>query len=160
MEFLKSLQDSSFSLTLQGSSIIYYLILAVHAIGMAGVVGGSIMLSLRILGFAIGIPASALERLRTIASWCFVANAISGALIFITNPVELIELWTFQLKMACIVAGGGMLFLLWRQIEPFKADGQHRFDFKAKLTAALTIGLWIGAIVSGRYIAYTIQPGL
>jgi hypothetical protein len=51
-----------------------------------------------------------------------------------------------------------MLWALWRLVAPNKADPTYDYGFKAKAAALVTIALWIGAIVSGRYIAYTLPP--
>jgi hypothetical protein len=126
---------------------------------MAAVVGGTMMLCLRVLGCAKGLPVAALERLRLVAWGGFLANAISGSIVFCSNGVKLLSTWTFQLKMACILLGGFALWMLWRTIDPNKSDGRYEYGLQAKTIAFVTLFLWIAAIVAGRYVAYTNDGG-
>jgi len=156
---LASLENSAVAQFILGYTWAFYGLLAVHAFGMAGVVGGSIMLSLRVLGFAVGVPVAGFELLKRVAALSFVANAGSGMLLYFTNAKALTVLLTFQIKMASILLGGILLRILWQQISPYKADADHLYDGKAKAVAATTIFFWIAAIVAGRYIAYTLPVG-
>jgi hypothetical protein len=151
------LEGSALSQWVNESSWGYYSILAVHAVGMAAVVGGTMILCLRILGLAKGLPVVALERLRLVAWGGFLINAISGSIIFCSNGVKLISDWTFQTKMACIVLGGFALWALWRTIDPNKNDGGYEYGLQAKFIAFVTLVLWIGAVLAGRYVAYSLD---
>ena len=157
MEVLEALPGTAVSQFILGSTYAYYGLLAVHALGMAAVVGGSIFLSLRVLGYARGVALSALELLTSIAGWGFVANAASGILLFTTNADKLTTLWTFQIKIISILLGGLTLWVMWREVAPHKSEPEYNYDLKAKIAALLTITLWSSAIVSGRYIAYTLR---
>ena len=154
------LEGSALSQWVNESSWGYYSILAVHAVGMAAVVGGTMILCLRILGFAKGLPVVALERLRLVAWGGFLINAISGLIILCSNGVKLLSDWTFQTKMACIVLGGFALWALWRAIDPNKNDGRYEYGLQAKLIASVTLLLWFGAVIAGRYVAYSLDGGL
>ena len=159
LNVLAAIENSALGQYVLGNTLLFYSLLSVHAIGMAAVVGGSVMLSLRVLGFAVGVPVVGMEPLKKVAAWGFVANAGSGVLIYTSNATQLTVLWTFQLKMLSIVLGGLLLWILWRLIEPGKDDPVHVFGIKAKLAAGATIFFWTAAIVSGRYIAYTLPMG-
>lgn len=156
MEFLEALENSAVPQLILGSTYAYYGLLVVHALGMAAVVGGAIMLSLRVLGYGRGIAVSALELLTRIAAWGFVANATSGLLLYTTNASKLTVLWTFQIKIISILLGGLSLWLMWRVVGPHKDEPDFNYGQRAKLAALVTILLWSSAIVSGRYIAYTL----
>ncbi|MES1203490.1 MAG: hypothetical protein ABUS57_18795 [Pseudomonadota bacterium] len=154
MEFLTWLEETPTSQWLVESTWAYYSMLALHAIGMAAVVGGTIMLCLRVLGFSSSMALADLERLRLIAWGGFFINALSGSILFAANGVKLAANSMFQLKIASIILGGVALWALWRAIGPHKEPG-HRYNATTKAIAWGTLFFWILAIVAGRYIAYT-----
>jgi hypothetical protein len=154
------------------------ILLCMHAIGMALVVGCGLMTCLRILGYG-SVPLSLFERLIAIA-WLGVAlNAISGSLLFISDGDRYIANWTFQLKLGFIFLAGIATWFLWRILadegarveaaipgaEPEAADAvaeaapSAAFSTRARVIAAVTGLFWLSAIVSGRMIAYTLAPG-
>jgi hypothetical protein len=155
MQFLSWLEATGISQHIQYGIWAYPVILCAHSVGMAMVVGIVLMLNLRVLGFPEGIPIQAFSRLLSVAWLGFYLNAISGVLLFMPEATKLAVLWTFQLKLALIVAGGISVWLLWRTVEEYK-DADHRFSRKAKIIAIISTLFWLGAITSGRYIAYTL----
>lgn len=138
----------------------YYALLSVHAIGMAGIVGSTFMLCLRVLGYAHGVRVSDLARLRALALWSFVANFISGAILFCSNAAQLAQNFTFQVKIASIILGGLALGVLWRMIQRSvgKDDPDYSYGIAIKLVAIATLLFWTIAIIFGREIAYTLEP--
>jgi heme/copper-type cytochrome/quinol oxidase subunit 1 len=80
-------------LRLQNSAFAYWLsqgafppIITVHSVGMALLVGLQVVINLRVLGLGRAIPIPALRRFMTIVWLGFIANAISGALLFSIYP--------------------------------------------------------------------------
>ena len=149
------LSDSPLSAWLNESTWGYYSMLAVHAVGMAAVVGGTFMLCLRVLGFANGMPVYDLERLRLVAWGGFISNAISGGIIFCSNGPRLVGNYMFQIKIASIILGGVVLWALWRSIGANRMEPAFAYGAQAKSIAVGTLFFWTLAIVTGRYIAYT-----
>jgi hypothetical protein len=142
------------------SSWVYYSLLAVHAIGMAGVVGSTYMLCLRVLGYAQGVAVADIGRLRAVAWAGFLANAISGVMLFCCDAVTLAFNGTFQIKMISIVLGGIAVWVLWRTVgrDPSQEDSYFTYGAGAKAIAITTFAFWTAAIIFGRHIAYTIDP--
>ena len=158
MELLHWLAFSPLSSWMLADTYCVQLLLCAHSVGMAIVVGVVIVLDIRVLGYARRMPVSVFHQALSLAWWGFAINALSGILLFITNGPALIALWTFQLKMALILAGGFSVWLLWRTAKEFP-EKNHVFSSKEKVVAALSLLFWFGAITSGRYIAYTLPPG-
>lgn len=160
MTFLETIAASSFSMWVLESSWAYYSLLAIHGIGMAGVVGSTFMLCLRVLGYARGVAVADIGRLRGIAWTGFFANAISGAILFCSEGPRLVSNGSFQVKMISIVLGGIALGLLWRTVgaNPSKDEPYFSYGAGAKLAAAATFAFWTTAIIFGREIAYTLDP--
>jgi hypothetical protein len=133
------------------------LILCAHSIGLAGVVGIVYMLSFRVLGYSRGIPIAVFERIFYIGWVAFILNGISGVLLFISDATHLIVNWTFLLKLILIAAGGVSLWALWNALMggPERTTPQGVVTPRGKTLAVLCLVFWTGAIVSGRYIAFT-----
>jgi hypothetical protein len=149
------LDQSALALWVRETQWGYPIVLTAHVIGMAAVVGTVLMFALRVLGFASRVPIAGLDRLLSVA-WCgFALNALSGIALFVAEPAKFLASGAFQTKIALIFAGAISIWLVTRSI----ADGERAMSagatVRAKLTAALSIGCWLGAIVAGRLIAYT-----
>lgn len=160
MEYLEYVQNTDWASDLQSSLYMYPLLLCIHALGMAMVVGTMATLSIRVLGYARAVPVSIFDTMLNVA-WLGVAlNAGSGAILFLINGVQLIQTWSFQLKLVLIVAGGVSVWLLWTRLrnEPGALLADRRASGRARVLAALTITFWFGAVIAGRLIAYTLPP--
>lgn len=171
MDFIAWLQALPLSEWVQTSDYGFPLLLAAHSIGLAGVVGILVILDLRVLGLAAGIPIDALSRLMPVA-WCgFVINALSGVLLFMANATRLVTNWAFILKMSAVVLGGIVSWLLWRSLAGRPAARHHDAaatgrvtDFivtrNARIIAVLSLVVWFGAILFGRVIAYVMDHAI
>ena len=162
MGFLIWLEGLATSAWIQQSVWAYPILLCLHAVGMAVVVGVVLMLSLRVTtGWPKGLSVASFSGLLNLAWAGFVVNAVSGLLIFMSNASNLAANWTFQLKLILIVAGGLSVWFLWRTNAAVRDDpGGGVITGTARLAAVVAAIFWIGAIVSGRFIAYTLQQAL
>lgn len=164
MGLLASLEDTDFSTFLRESDWGQPILLCFHAIGMALVVGVSLMFCARIYGYARRFPLSGFHTLFNVAWLGFLLNAGSGTLLFIGEPRRLLQTPAFLIKMILIVGAGISLWALMRTLRTDKAVAGAGWPHKdavtanAKIAAIFPIVLWLGAILSGRLIGYTIGP--
>jgi hypothetical protein len=135
-------------------------LLAIHGIGMAGVVGSTFILCLRVLGFPKGLVVADLAKLKRVAWSAFIINLISGVILFCGSAPQMATNGTFQYKMLSIVLGGLALWLLWRLVNRSQGVSEPDFAFSpgTKLLALATFAFWTSAIIFGRDIAYTLEP--
>lgn len=160
MNFLVWLESQDLSAWVRESEYGYPFVLTCHSIGMAIVVGIVLIYSARLLGYAPGLPLSVFDGLFKMAWAGFALNAVSGALLFMSNPVHLIENLPFLLKMAMIAVGGLTIWRLARvQAMCLADDGVLPVSAETSIIAWANIIFWIGAISSGRIIAYTLSEG-
>ncbi len=182
MEFFAWLQDLPLSEWVQTSDYGFPLLLAAHSIGLAGVVGVLVVLNLRVLGYAAGIPIAALRRLMPVAWLGFAVNALSGILLFMANATRLVTNWAFLLKMSAVLLGGIVTWYLWRILwqrsttdRPPGGDAHASTDGAAeradvgavyhvtraaRVTAGISLGVWFAAILFGRVIAYVMDHAM
>ena len=134
---------------LASSPWVYPALESVHVVGIALLVGNLVALELRVWGLAAELPLAALARL-SIGLSClgFAIVAMSGTLMFAAQPNELLANRAFLLKLGLISLAG--LNAAW-----FHARGSlHNPDRLARAQTAISLGLWLGVIICGRWIAY------
>jgi hypothetical protein len=78
----------------------------------------------------------------------FSLAAASGLLMFASQPLELLANRSFVLKLGLLALAGTNAALFHAR------GGLQRLDTLARAQTLVSLGLWIGAIISGRWIAY------
>lgn len=155
LEWLEWLENTGVARMVQESSWGYPLILSSHAVGMAILAGIVLMINLRILGLASGIPLASFKTMYRFALIGLVINAASGTLLFVANPDAFYESNPFRIKIILLIVGVTLMVRMSRRLFSAGASSQTVATVnQSKLTAAISILVWIGVIVSGRLIAY------
>ena len=166
MEFLARLEQTELSLWLRESDWGHPIVLCFHAVGMGLVVGISLMFCARVLGYSKSFPLAGFDKLFGLAWFGFAMNAVSGVLLFIGEPRRLLLTPAFLIKMILIIFAGFSLWILARTLQnaehPAGANVVSLWEDvvsrSAKIAAIFPIVLWLGAIISGRLVGYTIGP--
>jgi hypothetical protein len=123
----------------------YTLVLSLHAIGLAIVVGVSAVVALRAVGRFDQIPLAPMLKLYPVMWAGFTINTISGLMLLSANATGMLSMPMFYIKMAFIAAAVVTLSLL----KPRLAAGSG-----ARGLSYALLGFWLGAIVAGRLTAY------
>jgi hypothetical protein len=156
MNFLMWLENTGFAEWIRVSTVGYPLMITLHSIGLAIMVGLSVALDMRLLGWFKGVPYTSLYKLLGVAWIGFIINFISGAALFTSQAASNYAHNTqFWLKMAFVVLGA--ILVGWTQVV-IKRDAQ---GWTAALAPAgvrglawATIAAWAAATITGRLIAY------
>jgi hypothetical protein len=159
------LQNTPVSEWVATSDLGYPILLAIHSMGMGIVVGILVMLDLRVLGFAKGIPVAAFRTLMPLAWIGFAVNLVSGTLLFMSLATHMISNWPFLSKMASICVAGVVSWALWRnlQAEGWATAGAATSaapSQPARTLAIVSMVLWAAAILFGRMIAYVLDAAM
>lgn len=143
------LRDGTGLAWIAGHTWAYPALESVHLVGVALLVGNLVAFELRVWGRAADLPVRALARLSlAVALTGFAVAALSGTLMFASQPGELLANRAFLVKM-------GLLLLAGTNAALFHArDGLRKLDGWARAQTALSTGLWIAVIICGRWIAY------
>lgn len=121
----------------------------VHLVGIALLLGNLVALELRVWGVARELPLPALARLSLSLSLLgFALAAASGLTMFATQPADLLANGAFLAKVALLLAAGANAALFHAR------GGLRRPDTLARLQTAVSLGLWLGVMIAGRWIAY------
>jgi hypothetical protein len=130
---------------------------SLHFIGMTMLVGVVGAIDLRVLGVARGLPIHPLHRLLPVAFTGFGINFVTGIFFFCHDPYVYAFNSSFRLKMLLILVAG--LNALWFQLGVFidvdKWGPGIEASRLAKVISALSIIIWFGVIMAGRFIAFT-----
>src|SRR6202162_3798788 len=102
--FLQTIEDTGFSTWLRESEspFAFYFILLFHTFGLALLVGANVVVDLRLLGVARGIPLAPLQRLFRIMWIGFAMNAVTGILLVFAYPTKSLTNLDFYIKLAVI----------------------------------------------------------
>ena len=133
----------------------------VHIAGIALLFGSIAVLDLRLLGLSREIPVRRLAR--HVLPWTAGSFALivpSGLAMFTAHASEFIQSEVFVLKMGLIMAAGlnAALFhsLVYRTADVWDAAEMRNLPPppSARVSAALSLLLWVGVISCGRLLAY------
>lgn len=121
----------------------------VHLLGVALLLGNLVAFESRVLGWAADLPVAALARLSLVLALIgFGLLVLSGLAMFAAHPGEMLASRPFVLKMLLVAAAATNAALFHAR------DGLRRLDRLARAQTLASLGLWTGAMVCGRWIAY------
>lgn len=134
----------------------YPIMIMLHSLGLAIMVGLSVVLSLRVLGLFKAIPFSSLYKLLRVAWIGFVVNFVSGGALFSSSATGYMVDWTFLTKMTMVILGAIFVGIMQGMIKTALATGQAGGEASSSLktVAWFSIGAWTIAMITGRLIAY------
>jgi hypothetical protein len=155
LNFLEQLEASDFSHWVSVSMAGFPTLIALHSVGMAVMVGLSLMVTLRLHRVITGFRLELIPRLLQVAAWGFLLNLVTGLGIFITRGPEYLASAMFLCKMLLVAVGAALTFWLGRQLglRPSMTE-QPAIRGVAKRVSLLATVAWFGAVIAGRLIAY------
>jgi hypothetical protein len=152
---LEQLETSGLAIWVAESLYGYPIVLGLHAIGLAIVVGLLIFVDLRLLNFLGDIRLSALLGPMKLAWFGFAVNALSGFALFSSQATYIIYSPPFLIKIGLVVLGAIIAFYIQRQATKNVAAWEAgSVPSSIKAAASISLLCWMGAIIAGRLIAY------
>lgn len=134
----------------------YPIMLSLHVVGLAVVVGIFSMRDLTLLGLFPGIQPSAFLGLGKLGWVGFIVNALSGFALFASQATVFVTSVPFLIKIACIVAGMVLAGVIQSRLraELASADAIAAVSKSTSVIAFISLMFWLAAIIAGRLIAY------
>ena len=159
MEFLSKLENLEFShwVLESGSFWAYPMILFMHSMGMAIVVGLSSVIALRLLGLSPSIPVKPLARLIPIVWAGFAISALTGTTLLIADATTKLTNPDFWVKMMFVAGGLAALKIMRAKIFAAPDLDQVPLPASAKPLAWISLLCWTGTVTAGRLLAYVGQ---
>lgn len=140
---------------MRDSSWLYTFLLMWHFVGIALLFGAMLVADLRMLGVARRIPLDTALKFLPFALIGFGINAVTGFCFFVFQPYQLAGNWAFKIKVILIaIAGLNALYFTLVEDRKLKALAIQGGEPGAaiKVSAALSLTLWVLVIVAGRMI--------
>lgn len=154
--YLDWIEHTGLSLWVREDSLwAFPIVLILHTVGLAFLVGANVALNARVLGLARGVPLTAMLPFFQ-AMWIgFWVNAVSGVLLLAAYPTKALTNPLFYVKLALIAIA--LVHAHWLRAHILKqpaGGGPHTPDTIRVLSAAALL-CWFAAVTSGRLLAYT-----
>lgn len=136
---------------------LYPVVEVFHIIGFVILVGGIVILDLRLLGFTKALPVRMLSR--HVLPWSIGALLLivpSGLLMFIVHAGDLVGNTAFIIKMLLLLCAGANAAAFHAGVFRGVAgwDIAAEVPGAAKLHALASLLIWAGALACGRLLAY------
>jgi uncharacterized protein DUF6644 len=157
--WLKSLEQTGLASGIRDSLYLFPILESVHVMALSVVFGTIIIVDLRLLGFAsTGRPFRRMSSELLRITWgAFAVAALTGTLMFMTNARVYAYNTPFRVKMVLLALAGLNMALFhltagrsvahWEKAPAAPAIG--------RLTASLSLTLWIAIVFAGRIIGFT-----
>ncbi len=156
MGFLSWLEGTAYSEWIVAGLLGWPLMLSMHALGLAAVVGIMIAISLRMLGFFKPIPYTGLGPLLAYGWFGIAINAFSGLSLFMAQATFYVTSIPFLVKITFVILGIVNVHLTQRVLRQ-EADAWQASGTVSQMGTGLAISsivFWTLAVVCGRLIAY------
>jgi hypothetical protein len=148
------IEQTPLSVFIREDFYFFFVVLIFHALGMALLVGGGLLIGFRTAGLAKQAP---LHKFRGFfpVMWLGLALAvISGVLLLISYPAKALTNPVFAFKFVCLIAAGLMVREIARRFFPLAAEGQ-KLPPSARWFGIATLVLWVAGVTAGKFLPYT-----
>ena len=156
MEFLVWLENTPIANAIRTIPWLYPAFETGHYIGLSLLVGGILLIDLRVLGMARGLPLKSMIGLLPFVWAGFIINLLTGSMLFIYGATNFGPNGAFQLKMAFMVVAG--LNALAFDVAVRRSGGvwvtADRPPVLVKGFATLSLVFWLCVVTTGRWMAY------
>jgi hypothetical protein len=156
MDFLVWLESTAVADAIRTSIWMYPAFETAHYIGLSFLVGGIMLIDLRVLGVAPNLPLKSMIGLLPWVWAGFIINLITGGLLFTYGATGFGTNAAFGLKMGFIVLAGvnALLFQFATTRSGHDWVVTERPPVSVKVFATLSFVLWLCVVTTGRWMAY------
>jgi hypothetical protein len=150
-----ALQESAIGHVMRSSPALYPTVEILHILGFVVLVGSILVLDLRLLGLGRAIPIQPIAQLLLpLSRFGFLLAISMGFLLFSADAAHVARNPAFQTKLLLIAAALVNVAVAhsgpWRRVALWRTEASGA----AKLTALVSLLLWLSAVCAGRLIAY------
>lgn len=153
-EILHWIRDTWLGATVRESRWIFAAGETFHFIGLSMLVGGILIVDLRLLGYIRRIPVRAALAFLPFVIIGFVINAATGVMFFFNDPMMYWPNPAFKLKMFLILLAGlnALVFTVMAQRRVLALGNDEDTGTLAKVSAVLSLSLWLCVLLLGRLL--------
>lgn len=156
LNWLAGIEQTALSVWIRESPslLAFPFILFLHTLGLAMLAGLSVGIDAWLLVTRSAVPARLLAGIHKVMWLGFGINAVSGVLLLAAYPAKALTNWVFFTKLLLVALAMRVVVLINRELSASSAsDG--RANARARRLAWTSLALWAGAVLTGRFLAYT-----
>ena len=131
----------------------------VHILGICIVMASIVMVNLKFLGLALPSQnlSEMISRLYPWTWWALPVNAVTGLLFVIARPNRYLYNPVFGIKFSLLIPAVLLAYLVYRMNQKERGywDSTYGRRISGRAVAGLSLVLWIGVLMAGRWIAYS-----
>ncbi|WP_202842871.1 hypothetical protein [Luteimonas saliphila] len=150
-----ALESSALGDWMRGGGLSYALVNVLHLLGLALLVGPTLLLDLRLLGAGRAFPL--VETVRTLSRIAAAGVAIavcSGVALFAADAVALWSHPVMRTKLALVLVALTNVALFYAWAGRGRSAWTAEVPMAARVSAAVSLLAWPAIVVAGRMIAY------
>jgi energy-coupling factor transporter transmembrane protein EcfT len=153
-DILHWIRDTWLGATVRESRWIFAAGETLHFIGLSLLVGGILIVDLRLLGFIRRIPVRAALAFLPFVIVGFLINLLTGIVFFSADPMMYWPNPAFKLKMFLILLAGlnALVFTVMAQRQTLSLRDDESAGTLAKVSAGLSLGFWLCVLLLGRLL--------
>ena len=153
----KEIMASQLSQWIQATYWLWPVLEIIHFFGLTLLMGGLIIVDLRMIGFFPTINLQGVKKLLPFVIFGFLLNLITGIFFIYGDPSRYAINIGFQIKLILIILAGCNAAIYHFRVESYVLDlssTSRRPPFSIKLVGLTSLSLWTGVLLLGRLIPY------
>jgi hypothetical protein len=156
LNFATWLNDTPFSVDLREGYYAFPVIETIHILGLGFSVGIIAWVDLRLLGIAMRRRpvVDIIKQLEPVAIAGFVVMFVSGILLLLSEPLKCYTTLAFRLKVFMLLLAGLNVWYFHARIGSDWEHWDRQVPWRARIVGVLSLSLWLGIVVAGRWTAY------
>jgi hypothetical protein len=159
---LHRLKDAEFATAIRENASLFPWIEATHVLGVTLAIGAIGVIELRLIGVA-SLNRSVTRVLKDMLpiTWsAFAVAVVSGFLLFCSNAPTYASNTFFLTKAVLLLLAGLNAFGFHAFVERSVArwDSAARTPWPARLSGVFSLLMWVGIVICGRWVGFTLVP--
>ena len=153
----KEIMASQLSQWIQATFWLWPVLEIIHFFGLTLLMGGLIIVDLRMIGFFPTISLKGVKKLLPFVIFGFLLNLITGIFFVYGDPSRYAINIGFQIKLILILLAGCNAAIYHFRVESYVLDSGsslRRPPFTIKLVGLTSLSLWTAVLLLGRLIPY------
>jgi hypothetical protein len=153
-EILHWIKETALGAAVRDSTWLFWAGQSLHFIGLSMLLGGMLIVDLRLLGFLQSVPMRAALAFLPLAVAGFLINLATGIEFFTMDPFMYWPNPAFRMKMLLILLAGlnAILFTVLEYRHALTLESGQNVSTLGKVSAGLSLGLWLGVLLLGRLL--------
>jgi hypothetical protein len=162
-EFFKAIEATPVGVYMRENGLAFPLVESVHVLALTLVVGTIAMVDMRLLNVSARNHAVSKysEEIVPITWWAFALAVVTGLLLFASKASDYTRNFFFvgkMILMACAGINMGIFeFFVFKSVKNWDIDVPT--PMPARVAATLSLLFWLGVVIFGRWIGFTIGAG-